>query len=323
LIVGPSGSGKSLLLKEFGEEETLRWDADKAIVSHFESPEVALNKLMAVGLNTIPSWCKPFHVLSNGEQFRASLARKIKDNAVIDEFTSVVDRNVAKAASNALKKYIVRNGIKNVVLASCHQDIVEWLCPDWYFDASTGLLHDGRLLRRPKINIRIYPSKRSVWGMFAKHHYLSEKLNPTCRAYLATADFGDGEVPVGFVSSLTFPSGHFKNAYREHRTVVLPDFQGLGIGPRISDAVADIHLQQGKKYFSRTAHPRFGAYRDSSTLWKKTSKYRKLRDDIAKRKKVDGGGEWSKSKNYSFDDSRVCYSHEYIGEGPPARGSGL
>src|ERR1700733_11743606 len=38
LIIGPSGSGKSLLLKEFGQEESLFWEKGKAIVSHFSDP---------------------------------------------------------------------------------------------------------------------------------------------------------------------------------------------------------------------------------------------------------------------------------------------
>ena len=104
LIVGPSGSGKSLLLKQFGEEILPVWDPTKAIVSQFQSPEDSLERLMAVGLNSIPSWCRPHHVLSNGEQFRANLARRLDNNTIIDEFTSVVDRNVAKAVSCSLRR---------------------------------------------------------------------------------------------------------------------------------------------------------------------------------------------------------------------------
>lgn len=302
LIIGPSGSGKSLLLKQFGQEEEIEWDADRAIVSHFLNPEDAINRLTAVGLNTIPSWCKPFQVLSNGEQFRANLARRLKDGAVIDEFTSVVDRNVAKAASVATRRFINTQHLRNVVFASCHYDILEWLCPDWYFDTVTGILHDGRLLRRPSIAIQIYSCKRTVWNLFAKHHYLSDSLNKSCRSYLAVGNFGNDSVPVGFVSSLPQPSGYFDNGYREHRTVVLPDFQGLGIGPKISDAVAQIHINEGKRYFSRTAHPRFGSYRDRSKLWKKTAKYGKVRDANCIRKALGGG------------DSRICYCHEYVGK---------
>jgi ABC-type ATPase with predicted acetyltransferase domain len=146
VIVGSSGSGKSTLLKNFGQEELPEWDGTKSILSHFESPDDAINKLGAVGLNSIPSWYKSYHVLSNGEKFRADLARKLKSNAVIDEFTSVVDRNVAKAASVSLSRYVKNNDITNIVLSTCHRDILEWLEPDWVIDTDTGEFHQGFFL---------------------------------------------------------------------------------------------------------------------------------------------------------------------------------
>ena len=103
LIVGASGSGKSTLLKKFGGEELIEWDENKAICSHFENAKVAQDKLSAVGFNSIPSWLRPYHVLSTGEKFRADLARRLKDGAIIDEFTSVVDRNVAKSCAYAIQ----------------------------------------------------------------------------------------------------------------------------------------------------------------------------------------------------------------------------
>jgi ABC-type ATPase involved in cell division len=153
VIVGSSGSGKSTLLKKFGVEEIPDWSADKSILSHFESPDVAINKLGAVGLNSIPSWYKPYHVLSNGEKFRADLARKLKSNSVIDEFTSVVDRNVAKAASVSLARYIKNNDISNIILSTCHRDILEWLEPDWVIDTDSGELIDGFFLSDQKSNL--------------------------------------------------------------------------------------------------------------------------------------------------------------------------
>lgn len=153
VIVGSSGSGKSTLLKEFGVEETPIWNPDKSILSHFENPDDAISKLSSVGLNSVPSWYKPYHVLSNGEKFRADLARKIKTHAVIDEFTSVVDRNVAKAASVSLARYVKNSNIHNVVLSTCHRDILEWLEPDWVIDTDSGELIDGFFLPDQKSNL--------------------------------------------------------------------------------------------------------------------------------------------------------------------------
>ena len=61
LIVGSSGSGKSTLLQEFGEHEEPIWEKNKAIISHFNSSDEAINRLNSVGLNSVPSWTKPFN----------------------------------------------------------------------------------------------------------------------------------------------------------------------------------------------------------------------------------------------------------------------
>lgn len=151
VIVGSSGSGKSTMLKEFGIEEQPIWDNTKSILSHFNTPEEGIQKLSSVGFNSVPSWYKPYNVLSNGEKFRADLARKIASNSVIDEYTSVVDRNVAKAASMALSKYIKNNNIHNVVISTCHRDIIDWLEPDWVIDTDTGELMDGFFLSDQKL----------------------------------------------------------------------------------------------------------------------------------------------------------------------------
>ena len=150
VIVGSSGSGKSTLLKEFGTEENPIWDPNKSVISHFDTPQDGIDKLSSVGFNSIPSWYKPYNVLSNGEKFRADLARKLKTGAVIDEYTSVVDRTVAKAASVSLSRYIKNNDIENVVLSTYHSDILDWLEPDWVLNTDTGELLHGFFLSDQK-----------------------------------------------------------------------------------------------------------------------------------------------------------------------------
>jgi hypothetical protein len=104
---------------------------------------------------------------------------------------------------------------------------------------------------------------------------------------------------------MTMPSGTLKNAWRGHRSVLLPDFQGMGIGVRFSEAIAQIHIDEGHRYFSRTAHPRLGMYREKSPLWKPTSKNQKLRVDITHKNIYN---------NHYADNKRICFSHEYIGK---------
>jgi ABC-type ATPase with predicted acetyltransferase domain len=139
LIVGASGSGKSTILMNLVEsDEEIQWEPKKAIVSHFSSPEEAIEKLHACGLASVPTLCKPYHVLSNGEKYRAKFARLLEDDLVMDEFTSEVNRETAKSLCVSVSKYIRKKNLKNIVLASCHKDIIPWLQPDWVFDCDLG-----------------------------------------------------------------------------------------------------------------------------------------------------------------------------------------
>ena len=304
VVVGPSGSGKSSLLESIGAcTESFKWHADKAICSHFASVDAAIERLSAVGFNSIPSWLRPYHVLSTGEKFRADLAINLKSGATFDEFTSTVDRNVAKACSYALRRFVDKHAIQRVVVASCHYDILEWLQPDWVYDTATGRLVVGRSERRPEICVEVVPCTTGAWPIFRNHHYLSGDINQSARCWLAIWK----GAPVGFASAIAYPSGTVKNAWREHRTVILPDFQGLGIGVRLSDAVASMFIQQQCRYFSKTAHPRLGAYRDASSLWKPTSKNHRARTDYSLTRKS------KEDKHKMQHANRLCYSHEFVG----------
>ena len=146
VIVGASGSGKSTLLKEFvgysmGSDKKFN---NNAIVSNFETPRDASERLSAVGLNSMPVWCKPRRVLSVGEGFRADLALNIKSYVVFDEFTSTIDRNVAKSTCKGLRRLIDEKSFNHVVLCSCHKDFISFLNPDLVIDLDEEKLYDCR-----------------------------------------------------------------------------------------------------------------------------------------------------------------------------------
>lgn len=141
LIVGPSGTGKTTIAKECFPEAYIadfKYD-DRSIIDNMpegKSTEEITKIFNSVGFATVWSWLKPYSVLSNGEKMRVDLARAIlseKETIVFDEFTSVVDRTVAKAASHAISKSIRKMGKKFIAVA-CHYDIIEWLGPDWIYD---------------------------------------------------------------------------------------------------------------------------------------------------------------------------------------------
>lgn len=141
LIVGSSGTGKSTIAKEcFGDAYIRGYVySAKAVIDDMpkdKSVKDVEKTFTSVGFASPPSWLKPYDVLSNGEKMRVDLARSIleeRDIVVFDEFTSVVNREVAKTSSYAISKAVRKQGKKFVAVA-CHRDIIEWLEPDWIYD---------------------------------------------------------------------------------------------------------------------------------------------------------------------------------------------
>ena len=140
LIVGGSGTGKSTIAKELFSNNLINgfeWN-EKSVLDNMPSNTETkdIEKMFySVGFGSVPSWLKPYKVLSNGEKMRVDLARALleKDFIVFDEFTSVVDRQVAQTACIAINKAI-KGTNKKFIAVSCHKDIIEWLQPDWIFD---------------------------------------------------------------------------------------------------------------------------------------------------------------------------------------------
>ena len=56
---------------------------------------------------------------------------------VFDEWTSVVDREVAKLPACAVSKAVTRDKDKKFIAVTCHYDVVDWLEPDWVLNTDT------------------------------------------------------------------------------------------------------------------------------------------------------------------------------------------
>lgn len=311
LIVGRSGSGKTTIAHELFDADIINgfdWTHDNILD---DMPKGATVKeiaatLTAVGFSSPPSWLKPYAVLSNGEKMRCDIARAIlekRDMFVFDEFTSVVDRNVARVSSLAIQKAIRRQD-KKFIAVTCHYDVQDWLMPDWVFntDDMTFQLLDAEAQKknRPELCIEIYETKRKeyFWNVFKKHHYLSYNFNHAARVFIATCN---GDL-CAFCAALPFPHPIKKNTWKEHRTVVFPDFQGVGIGTVFSDAIAELFRDEGKTFISTTSNPAMIHSRANNPKWKTTRIGR-----------VSGGVRTAKLKG-SFSRNRLTVSFEYIGQ---------
>ena len=271
LIVGPSGAGKSTVARElFGPAmiDKFDWPADRSVLDAFPGGmgiREICELLSSVGLSSPPAWLRPFRVLSTGEQFRVFCARAMAERpelAVIDEFSSTVDRTVAQVCSAAVAN-TVRRGGRKLVAVTCHYDVLDWLQPDWVYEPAGSRFQWRSLQRRPPIKLDIMRvDGRAVWPLFEQHHYLSGALSTASYCFLGTID---GR-PAVFGAVLHFPHAT-SPGWREHRFVVLPDFQGIGIGNRFSEYLASLFAATGKPYRGLTSHPAFIRHRLRSPLW--------------------------------------------------------
>ena len=140
LIVGGSGTGKSTIAKEVFGEHFVDFEYNSEAVIDDMPKDKSINDITkaftSVGFASPPSWLKPYSVLSNGEKMRCDLANCIlqeRDTIIFDEFTSVVNREVAKTGSYAISK-AVRRLDKKFIAVACHSDIIDWLERDWIYN---------------------------------------------------------------------------------------------------------------------------------------------------------------------------------------------
>ena len=287
VIVGPSGSGKSSIGREFWPgvpiaDLAANWPDDVPIVDAI-APDGDFNAvtsaLAAVGLGDVPAWLRPFSVLSVGEKFRAGVARVIADpprKIVIDEFTSALDRQIARFGALAFAKAWRRlpAGHQCLIL-TCHRDILEWVQPDWIFDTATGKFSSTEGVQRPRFELEIWQTDWRYWPAFEKHHYLKLPQMVAARCYLGVVD---GE-PVCHLAVSSRNKGRDVEA-RACRLVVLPEWQGAGVGMRFLNAVCEIQLrgEDGARLPGRpattlfhTSHPGLAAALRRDRKWRQIS----------------------------------------------------
>jgi ABC-type hemin transport system ATPase subunit len=288
-IVGPSGSGKSSLARAaFGEVASgaAEWPADVPLLEALDrltangrhTLKQLARVLIAVGLASLPTWLMPYRVLSTGERMRADLARAIlaaprlaqtsPPLVVFDEFTSSLDRVVARTLCLAAARLLRREATVRLVAVSCHTDIAAWLAPDWVVDLSPR--HEPCWLGAPIAAIDIphfgelpvVRAPQSLWPRFAPHHYLGGNLSRAATCYAALWQ----DEPVAFCAIVAALG--WKRTKRISRLVVLPEFQGLGLGTRLAEQVAGIEAARGHRVTITASHPAIVAACSHSPRWR-------------------------------------------------------
>lgn len=306
LIVGPSGCGKtSVALDMFGKafHPELRWQG-KSVIDDFPK-DVGVQQIAAacssVGFNTMPAWLRPHAVLSNGEKFRVDLARRLlelPDPVVVDEFTSVVDRQVAQIGSHAIGKW-VRKLNRQFVAVSCHYDIEQWLQPDWVLEPATMSFRWRSLRRRPGIDVSIAAVKHDTWQLFAPYHYMNAQLNRSAQCFALFVD----DRPAAFAGVLHFPHPRSRNLKSLSRMVTLPDWQGLGLAFILMERLGAAYKAMGYRFMTHPAHPPFIRSFDRSPVWK-------MKRAPGKQTSIT-----ATSNIQGMHQSRPCATFEYAG--PP------
>lgn len=149
LITGPSGAGKSTLLRLW--RATLRargthavelvrtFNAESSVIDSLRGPiRQRLALLAAAGLADATLLPRRASELSEGQRFRLHLARAMQrarrtgpvPTLFIDEFAACLDRTTARSVAVTLARGIRREKHTRLVVATAHDDVLEWLRPD-------------------------------------------------------------------------------------------------------------------------------------------------------------------------------------------------
>ncbi|MCP4592109.1 MAG: hypothetical protein GY842_15350 [bacterium] len=272
-FVGPSGSGKSTALAQIEAQhpgghsvQRVTLPTDRALVDCIcpnDDLSKALSLLTACALGEAPLWLRRYAELSDGERFRARLARALGLHArgsalaplLCDEFCSGLHRRAAKAIAYNLRKLVTRRNLC-MVLAASNDDTLRDLQPDITVRLTESGAHriTTAIPRRRSISfwrsLVIEPGRKPEYAAFAAMHYrTTDELGFVDKVFvlrerasgdpLAIVVYSHGPMELSLRNQAT-NNRYRRNIHRLNREVrilrrlvVHPDLRGCGIGHRL------------------------------------------------------------------------------------------
>ena len=201
LFAGPSGGGKSSLLRAAAQQATdavrlsEAFDDPRAIIDTL-GPDArkSAHCLSICGLSEAMSLLRSPSELSDGQRYRYALAKCLADEAttvIADEWCATLDEVTAKVISRNVRRLSDSRGV-GFLLAGTREDLIDDLQPDVIVRCRGAGAVDVRSIAprnpRPPISFRddldIREGKISDWPYFAKWHYRGRGLGPVRRVNL-------------------------------------------------------------------------------------------------------------------------------------------
>lgn len=258
LITGASGVGKSLLLRDISRHFSAikkipdQIDKEKSIaeITPYEDAGEVIRYLSKFGLGEPRLLIGPFSHLSDGQKERFLIASALLQGVgplILDEFTTRLDRCTAKIVAINLGK-ILRANKQSAFIASCHDDIVDFLKPDIHIELRSNGKHciSKKKIKTPNIleSLEITIKKGTIedYRKLSRYHY--ENDNPNDIDMLAplvdhvVTAYSKGELigvnlcirpwPKAFE---IFPEFSEINKYilQSFRVIVHPQYRGIGL----------------------------------------------------------------------------------------------
>ena len=176
-------------------------------------------------------------------------------------------------------------------MATVHGDVAQWLQVDWHMDSKSGVVRkpcasnampsmpddtaysDPDLFQLPKLRLQVrrlkpHSAAAEVFHrFFAEHHYMSGKVPCNFHAVVVREQDSQRLVAMDAVGAF-FGQGNGGITWLESRLVVMPEFQGFGVGPKLSELVGEILLRSGQRYLAaaKSSWFRYSCLRGQSAL---------------------------------------------------------